>query len=466
MTKKIYKKDIERAVQGKSRVEEYNPQIAGVVTDSRKVERDFLYVAIPGERVDGHDFIEEAIAKGAALVFSQCEKDREKEVVLVEDTVQALGDLAKFYLEQFDLLKIAVTGSCGKTTTKDMIYYALCGGWQTHRSEGNHNNEIGLPLSVMQMPSEAEVAIFEMGMYTFGEIDALAKIVRPNIAVITNIGTCHIEHLGTRENIFKAKMEIAGYLEEKDTLIVNGDDEYLKNLISENPLFRLITYGLEDSNDVQAYDIETRGEKSFFRIRLKEGVLSGAEDIVFELPAIGIHNIQNALAAVACGMLSGLSQEVIAKGLRQFRPSAMRMDIREKNGVTFINDAYNASPESMRAVIDSMALYGEGRKIAVLGDMLELGEMSRRQHEQIGRLVAEKFDAAIFVGQQMCYAYQAALVQGMKEKSLFHCLENAKAAEVLRQFLQTGDTVLLKGSRGMHIDEIADQLIDGASGEF
>lgn len=458
--KSIDKKDIVRAVNGRNLDVAYNPTICGVVTDSRKVEPGFLYVAIPGERVDGHDFIDEALAKGAVLVFSERTDDMRPEVIRVENTVKALGQLAEYYLTLFELPKIAVTGSCGKTTTKDMIYYVLREGFRIHRSEGNHNNEIGLPLSVMELPEEAEAAIFEMGMYTLGEIDHLAHIVRPNIAVITNIGTCHIEHLKTRENIFKAKMEISGYLTPEDVLIVNGEDEYLGTLRAAEKGFRLIRYGMGSDCDVSAEDVCIQEGKTFFRLRLREGIFEQDSKTVFELPAIGDHHVGNALAAITCGLVLGLSQEVMARGLRKFRPSAMRMDIVEKNGITFINDAYNASPESMKAVIESMTLYGDGRKVAVLGDMLELGTVSEEKHREIGRIAAKHFEIVLLIGPQMRYAYEVARAEGMQMDKLFHFEENTSATRELERLLQAGDRVLFKGSRGMHIDEIADALTD------
>lgn len=456
--KELNKEDIIKAVRGKNDFPQYSPRISSVEVDSRRVSEGALYVALKGEKADGHDFIAEAVKKGARLVFSRDSSVKGREIIYVEDTQRALGDLAKFYLRGLDAKRFAVTGSSGKTTTKDMIYYVLNEGFRAHRSLGNHNNEIGLPLTILQMDPAAEAAIFEMGMYDLGEIDYLAEIVRPQIAVITNIGSCHIERLSTRDNIMKAKMEIAGYLQEGDLLILNGDDEYLGRLRKAKTPYAKIFCGLSEENDLIARDIETKEGRSFFYLADKKGRFSIDEKIRIELPAAGVHNIQNALCAIACGLAGEMSLDAAARGLLRFQPSDLRMQIREQNGIRLINDAYNANPESMTAVIRSMDAYGKGRKIGVLGDMLELGELSKEAHEAVGREAAKHFECLCLIGREMEYAFSALRAEGIAEERLAYFEDKERAAEYLKLLMKPGDTLLLKASRGMQLEEIAEML--------
>lgn len=465
LEKRLDKIEIIEAVQGRAYKTEENPLVSGVTTDSRTISTGDLYVAIPGERVDGHDFIESALVKGAVLAFSQkkielFEEKYRHRIVEVDNTIKALADLSRTYLAKFATRKVAVTGSSGKTTTKDMIYYVLNHNFHAQRSEGNHNNEIGLPLTVMNLADETEVAVFEMGMYDLGEIHHLADIVKPEIAVITNIGSCHIERLGSRDNIFKAKMEITDYMTPRHTLVVNGDNDYLGSLRQEEYPFEIIKCGLTKENHLRAYDITCAAGRSYFRLSYSKGELPQYKGEQIQLPAVGDHNIQNALCAIGCGLVLGMTIPQIAQGLLEFRTSELRMEITEKNGVTIINDSYNANPESMMAVLESIRNYGEGRRIAVLGDMLELGDISKVCHQQIGVKVAKDFQLAVFIGQEMKQAVVGAQNAGMNTKSIFHFMNRKEATSKIKQLLISGDIVLLKGSRGMKLDEVADSLIE------
>lgn len=454
----LSKEDIVRATGGRNDFPDYSPRVSSVEVDSRKVRENALYIALKGENADGHDFIADALSRGAALVLSQDTSHRGREIIRVEDTQCALGDLAKCYLRDFPVRRFAVTGSSGKTTTKDMIYYVLAEGFSAHRNIGNYNNEIGLPLTILQMEEGVQAAIFEMGMYDLGEIDYLARIVRPQTAVITNIGSCHIERLLTKDNIMKAKMEIAGYLGEQDLLILNGDDEYLQRLRGEKTVYRKLFYGLSEHNDLRACDIRTEEGKSFFRLVDQSGEFGLSEQREMELPAVGEHNIQNALAAAACGLVSGMDEEAIARGLLQFRPSDLRMQIREEGGIRLINDAYNANPESMKAVLSSMDSFGGERKIAVLGDMLELGDFSAKAHEEIGEEAEKRFDLLFLIGREMEHAFRLLREQGIGEDRLFYFEDKNEAAILLKEKMKPGDTILLKASRGMQLEKIAEQL--------
>ncbi len=450
---KLTKNQIHLWTNTENNFSDYNPIVHRIVTDSRQVKKDDCYIAIKGEKFDGNDFINQAIDKGATLVLSSRKSDLQ-EVISVEDTILALGNIAKNYLKQFDLKKIGVTGSSGKTTTKDMLYYVFNEHFNTHRTDGNFNNEIGLPLTALSIDSTYQAAIFEMGMSALGEIDYLAEIVRPNIAIITNIGSCHIEILKSRENIFKAKMEISNYLSKNDFLIVNADDTFLGSLSDGDYKFNLIKYGFSEDSDLRASDYKVVNEQSEF-------IVSGLGiKRKFILPSVGIHNVGNALSAIAAGLIYKIPLEEIKLGLMKFQPSKLRMQIIEKNQIKYINDSYNANPESMQAVINSFESYASGRKIAILGDMLELGEFSQEAHKNIGQVANEKFDIVFFIGEQMKFAYDNFKYSRNNDKIKYHFIDNNIAIREIKRIIKYGDTVLLKGSRGMELDQIFYALTD------
>lgn len=451
--KKISKLEIMEFIDGKNNYKDYNPFISNVVTDSRMVKKGSLYVALEGENFDGHDFIEEAIKKGAFLVISQKNKSG-KEIINVEDTYKALGKLSQAYLKCFNIKKVGITGSSGKTTTKDMVYHALSSKFKSHRTIGNFNNHIGLPLTVLSLEEDDEVGVFEMGMSELLEIDYLANLVRPNFGIITNIGTSHIENLKTRENIFKAKMEICNYMTEKDILIVNGDDEFLSKLNKKDFEFRIIKFGFGKSNDIIAYDYSSDSKNSIFKVKAEK------REFIVEIPAIGRHNVLNCLAAIAISIELNLSNQEIQKGLKSFKPSKLRIDIREVNGAKLINDSYNANPESMKAVIESLNDYGLGRKVAILGDMLELGDLSRTKHEEIGEIAIKNCDICIFIGTEMKFASDFASKYKKSDKSIYHFIDRNIAMNQIKGIINYGDIVLIKGSRGMKLDEIAEFLLE------
>lgn len=455
---KLTKNQIMSWTNGENAYENYNPDVFRVVTDSRKVEIGDCYIAIKGENFDGNNFINQAIDNGAIVVISDRKIDI-KEVIKVNNATLALGKLAKAYLDQFNIKKLAVTGSSGKTTTKDMLYFAFHEHFNTHRNDGNFNNEIGMPLTALNVDEQCQAAIFEMGMSSLGEIDYLAEIVRPNIAIITNIGTCHIELLKSRENIFKAKMEIANYMTKDDYLIVNGDDNFLSKLQNDDFEFNVIKTGFEAGCNLRASNYKALGETSKFNV---EG-LGIKQDFI--IPTIGKHNVSNAISVIATCLIAGLTVDEIQVGLMKFEPSKLRMQIVSKNGIKYINDSYNANPESMEAVISSLESYALGRKIGILGDMLELGEFSKSAHEQIGLLAKEVLDITFFIGEQMMYAYEAFGDEKNKDIRKYHFIDKNLAISEIRNIINNGDTVLFKGSRGMKIDEIFADLINNENME-
>lgn len=350
--------------------------VKGVSTDSRKIKMGDLFIPIAGPSFDGHDFIDNAMVAGAALVFS--EKDLHKEkipYIKVKSTKDALIDLASYYRSRFNIPAVAITGSSGKTTTKEMIAAVLSQSFNVLKNEGNYNNTIGLPLTIFKLNKNHEICVLEMGMNNFGEIKSLSSIVKPSIAVITNIGTAHIEYLGCRENILKAKMEVFSFFTSKDIAILNGDDDMLTNI--KDSSFNIIKTGLNNENHIYASDllqIEDKGME--FSVHIGENIQR------FYVPIVGVHNVYNALCAIAVGLSMGVSIDKIKQGLSNFVNASMRMEtITLYNGIKIINDAYNANPESMAAAIKVLrSIKCKSRKVLVLGDMLELGAHCEDEH--------------------------------------------------------------------------------------
>mgnify|MGYP000907684964 CR=1 FL=1 len=450
--------DVSRAVDGQLAADG-NIMIRSVSTDTRSLEPGCLFVAIRGERFDGHSFIQEALDKGAALVIAEkgANVPEGAPVVLVDDTVRALGRLAEYHRSRFDIPVVAVTGSVGKTSTKEMIAATLSAKLKVHKSRGNFNNEIGLPLSVLELDESHQAAVFEMGMRGFGEIDYLSRIVRPDIAIITNIGISHIERLGSRQNILKAKLEIIRWMKDGGVLILNGDDELLsglRGLLEQKTLF----YGMDESCDVRANDLLSKGEEGVsFSVRYK-----GREHRYF-VPAPGIHNVQNALAAISAALVLDFDDETIERGLLSYTGDRMRMNITEVDGIKVINDAYNAAPASVSSAIRVLCEIGAGRrKWAVLGDMLELGDWAEEAHREIGMQVAEAgIDYLVAVGDLARWYVEGALDHGMplENTRLFQDADDARA--FISQKIAKGDVILFKGSRKMNLDVLADRLFGG-----
>ncbi|HPU45175.1 MAG TPA: UDP-N-acetylmuramoyl-tripeptide--D-alanyl-D-alanine ligase [Thermoclostridium sp.] len=454
--------DVSRAVDGHL-VADGNIMVRSVSTDSRTLEPGCLFVAIRGERFDGHNYIREALDKGAALVMAEKGASIPDGVpaVLVEDTLKALGRLAEYHRSRFDIPVVAVTGSVGKTSTKEMIAATLSAKFRVHKTKGNFNNEIGLPLSVLELDDSHRAAVFEMGMRGFGEIDYLSRIVRPDIAIITNIGISHIERLGSRQNILKAKLEIIHWLKDDGHVILNGDDELLsglRGLLEQKTLF----YGMDESCDVRATDLLSKGEEGVsFSVRYRN------REHRYFVPAPGIHNVQNALAAISTALVLGFDDETIEKGLLEYSGDRMRMNITETDGIKVINDAYNAAPASVSSALRVLCEIGANRrKWAVLGDMLELGDWAEDAHREIGMQVAEAgIDYLVGVGDLARWYVEGALDHGMplENTRLFQDADDARS--YISQRIARGDVILFKGSRKMNLDVLAAKLFEGrASG--
>jgi UDP-N-acetylmuramoyl-tripeptide--D-alanyl-D-alanine ligase len=430
--------------------------VAGISTDSRKIIPGSIFVALKGERFDGNDFIADAFKNGAAAVLTGRDPGNfpGKTVIKAEDTLRALHDLASYYRERFEIPFTGITGSVGKTSTKEMVACALGTQFNVLKSEGNFNNEIGVPLTIFRLEPEHEAAVIEMGMSGFGEIRALARIVRPEVGIITNIGLSHIEKLGSRQNILRAKLELLEGLQPGGLLILNGDDVLLSG-VKDLLEVRTVSYGLEEDADYRAYSIRSRGEKGIdFNI-----ILDGSEYAV-HVPAPGVHNVYNALAALAAGRELGIPADILIKGIAGYSPGHMRLNIIRTGGLTIINDAYNASPQSMKAALDVLGEIEADRRIAVLGDMLELGDWSISAHRETGAYAAGSgADLIITVGGAAAHIAEGAAEAGFPRSGTAVLENNDEAVRWLQDIIRKGDAILVKGSRGMMMEEIVNSLI-------
>lgn len=424
-------------------------RVCSVTSDSRKVREGSLFVAIRGEKFDGHDFVESAMTQGAAAVLVQQPVREDIPQIVVEDTVKAYGDMAAGYRRAMDVTVVGVTGSVGKTTTKEMVASILEGKFRTAKTEGNHNNNLGLPMTIMDMPADTEMAVLEMGMNHFGEMAYLTSIAMPDISVITNIGTAHIEYLGSREGILKAKMEIMQGMDRKGVAVFNGDELLLWNL-KDMEGHKKYYFGIENPMcDVIAENIQQMDGGMGFRVK---GM--GQRFEVF-VPAEGIHTVYNALAAITVGLIRGVKAEKMQYQLAHFQNTGMRQQVLEENGMTIIADCYNAGPESMEAALNVLGdKPTEGRRIAVLGDMLELGTRSMAEHYRIGRLAVSKADIIYAYGTYSDRIITGAITGGMDPKDCIHFSTHEAMAQKLQSVAKPGDVLLFKGSRGMKMENV------------
>ena len=431
-------------------------EILSVTTDTREVKEGALFVALKGEKFDGHDFAQDAVNKGAVAVLSERdEKDFSQKLPLikVKSTYDALLNLAAGYRDTLSPVVVGVTGSVGKTTTKDMIAAVLSQAMQTAKTQGNLNNHIGVPKTVFSLKESDRAAVIEMGMNHKGEISVLTAVARPDIAVISNIGVSHIEFLKTRENILNAKLEILEGMQEDAPVVINEDNDIL-GAVKELGKHRIIRCSCENENaDVYAKNIYEGTEGSRFEIWSKGELL-----VNVYLPAVGRHNIGNALLAAAVGIEAGLSPEQIAAGLAAYVPSGMRQKISKLCGITFIEDCYNASPTSMSASLSVLRSISEGRAVAVLGDMLELGNMAKSAHIEIGREAADKCDLLVCCGSNAKLMSSAAAEKG-RETVYFESRE--ETVEFLLKELKKGDCVLFKASLSMQFEKIVSAVYAG-----
>lgn len=415
--------------------------------DSRQMTNGGMYIPLKGERFDGHNFIESAFQTGAQAIISEKDVNYEDKIVIkVKDTHQALKDMASYLRNHRPVKVVGVTGSVGKTSTRDMVYSVVKQKYKTLKTEGNYNNEIGLPLTILRYHDE-EVLVLEMGMNHLQEMSRLSMIARPDIACITNVGTAHIGELGSRENILKAKLEIINGMKEGSTLIINQDNDMLQTV--ELPHLNVVRVGKGKEASIQASHIVLEETKSSFEVEYQ-----GKKEII-EVPVQGEHNISNALIAIAVGIELNISLEDIKKGIQEFKLTKNRMDILEKNHKTVIDGTYNASVDSMKSSIDVLANYKK-RKVAILADMLELGDYSQQLHEKVGSYVASKgIDILVCVGKEAKYIYQKAR-ESMKDVYYFESNQDVIAR--LDELLKEDDVILVKGSHSMNLKEVVEKI--------
>ena len=430
-------------------------RVSRMQSDSRKVRSGDLFVALKGAKADGHDFAETAINHGAVAALVSRPISEKLPSIEVEDTLCAYGEIAAGYRKLTGVKVVGITGSVGKTTTKEMTASVLEAAYHTAKTEGNHNNNLGLPMTIMDMPENTEVAVLEMGMNHSGEMEYLSSIARPDLAIITNIGTMHIEHLGTREGILQAKLEIMRGMPEDGAGVFNGDEPLLWNIRAIGK-HKKYYYGIENhACDVTATDI----------VELDDGVRFVVHGFgqQFELfvPMLGRHAVYNALAATTVGLLLGVKPEQIQARFSSFHNTGMRQKIYVKNGVTIIEDCYNAGPESTEAALDVLAgIKTDGRRIAVLGDMLELGNRSAAEHYRIGRLAVGKADLLLTYGEHSVRTLTGAITGGMNPKNTDHFDTHEDMAHMLKMRVSEGDVVLFKGSRGMRMEKVLQLFLD------
>lgn len=434
-----------------------NPEnvVTSVSTDSRTIKKGTLFVPIIGEKTDAHKFIPDVFNAGAAAALTQepvslCGKA----VISVKNTLTALQGISAAYRNKFHIPFIGVTGSVGKTTTREMVALALSSQLNVMKTQGNFNSQIGLPLTIFNLCDNHEAAVMEMGMSNFGEMERLAKIARPDFAVVTNIGLSHIGQLKTKENIMKEKLHITDYFGENSAAFLNGDDEMLSALKGKLP-FDTVYYGTGANCGLRAVNIEMLPESSKF-----EYTAPGGERGNVTLPVPGRHYILDAIAALAVCSRLGVPLGKAAAALSAYRPLAMRQQIRRANGITVIDDSYNSSPDALKESINVLSGFKGGKRIAVLADMLELGDFSQKAHFNAGVHAAKSgIDSIIAIGKNARSITDGAhSVRSNMECSILG--SNKETLKLLKHSLKSGDTVLVKGSRGMHTDEIVNGIMD------
>lgn len=441
-------------------------QAQSVVLDSRLVEPGGIFIATRGEHVDGHSFIGQAFDAGAlGVICEEAPVQPKGAYILVEDSFLALKELAEYYRSQLDIKVVGITGSVGKTSTKEFVASVLSQKYRVLKTEGNYNNEVGLPLTILRIREDCEVAVLEMGISDFGEMHRLSKIAKPDVCLITNIGQCHLENLGTRDGILKAKTEIFDFMQEGGQICLNGDDDKLvtiREVRGSIPVF----FGGGSNNAVYADNYENRGLiGSRVQIHIKGFAGYDACSFEAEIPLPGEHMLYNALAATAAGMLFGLTAEEIQEGIRTVKAVDGRSHVIRTDRLTLIDDCYNANPVSMKAALDllhmtelSEVFEGRARKVAVLGDMFELGTDEAALHREVGVYAANKqIDVLVCVGNLCRHMYEGAS-KVCSVTSCYYFEDKEALAAQMDTIIQDGDLVLVKASHGMHFEELIKML--------
>lgn len=454
---KITLQEITCAVNGKLIVNKENYDYTGVSIDSRKIEKGNIFIAFKGEKFNGNSFVSDVIQKGAVLcIVDEMLFDEKKinesncSIILVDDTKKALCLLAKAYRQKLNVKIIGITGSTGKTSTKDFTASVLSVKYKVFKTIGNHNNDIGMPLMLLKIDNSYDVAVLEMGMSHINEIHNLVDICRPDVGIITNIGISHIENLKTQDNIFKAKMEITDFFNKNSILIVNGDDKYLSTINTKD--FMVKKAGTSDTCDIRAKDIVLKEEGSKFSIYSK----SNEKIFDLELKLLGIHNVMNACVATACASAFNIEYDDIQKGFNNIKLTSMRLDIIRGEKFIIIDDSYNASPDSMKAALAVLKNIKCKRRVAILGTMRELGDKSFEAHFEVGEYARNNgIDFLISVGE-----YSEAYKKGFDSPDFIDFENTENTITQIGNIIENGDAVLIKASRAMKFENIVNKLKD------
>ena len=429
--------------------------------DTRTIKEGDIYIGIKGENFDGNIFWEKALDNGAMGVIVQdiefdkkdIERYQNKVIIKVKDTLQALYKLASYKRDIYDVPVIAITGSVGKTSTKDLVANVVAQKYKVCKTIGNNNNNIGMPFTILNAPNDAEAFVLEMGMNHLGEIQLLSKIAKPNICIITNIGTAHIGNLGSRENILKAKLEILDGAK-NPYMVINNDNDLLHKWYQENNNMNVKTYGINEKSDMQAKDIQLYENNSEYKIKINN------KEEKIRVPVGGEHFVLNSLCAIAVGELLNIENEDIKKGIETFSLTKNRMEVIElKDKIKIINDAYNSSVESVKASLAYMNNLKANRRIAVLGDILETGEFAEKLHRKIGEVVCENnVDILICSGKNAKYIIESARENGFDENNMYYFEDKEEIVDLIKQIIQTEDVILFKASNGMRFFDIVEKL--------
>lgn len=430
--------------------------------DTREINVGDVYIGIKGENFDGSNLFEKALENGAKVCIIEHtqikdeikEKYKDRTIIEVENSIEALQKIAKLKRNMYNIPVVAVTGSVGKTSTKDILASVISKKYKVLKTEGNLNNHIGLPLTILKL-KDHEALVVEMGMSALGEISTLTNIAKPTISVITNVGTSHIGNLGSRENILKAKLEILEGMEENGTLVINNDNDMLNAWNKTNNTYKVTTFGIDNPSNVNAKEVKLEEYSSKFVAEVNN------EKLNVEVLVGGKHFVYNSLCAIAVGKLLNIDNIEILNGIKEFKLTKNRMDVKKNsNNVIIINDCYNANYDSMKAAIEYLSKINAKRKIAVLGNMLELGEYSTNLHEKVGEEIAKnKIDILITVGNEAKNIVKKAIELGINKDSTYNFNTNEEAISLIKSILKPEDAVLIKASNGMHFNKIVEEVI-------
>jgi UDP-N-acetylmuramoyl-tripeptide--D-alanyl-D-alanine ligase len=442
--------EIAKIVKGKLLLDELDTKVSEISTDSRTVKPGDLFFALTGENFDGHNFVNDAFSKGAVGAIVSKSIKSKKPLIKVKNTAHALGEIARAHRKKFDVPIVVVSGSNGKTTTKDMLAKILARKFNTLKAEKSFNNHVGVPLTLLNMTDQTEIAVLELETNILGETRRLAEIIDPLAATITNISDTHLEFLPSREKIAEEKTEILESLRSEGFTVLNIDDTWVMHIADKSRANKLVTFGVNKKADFRATDIKKHGCAGI------QFVLNQRYPVRLKIP--GVYNVYNALAAAACASTLGVEYDIIVKELEDFKASPMRGEIIECRGIKIIDDTYNANPQSVREAIQVLQDIGEGRRIAVLADMLELGKAAKDAHYNLGKFIAKsKVDIIITVGELARYIAEG-VANNSKEKEDYSYDDKHSAIQKLLDILQPHDAVLIKGSRKMEMEEIMEHL--------